>query len=305
MNNIEQEELRARYQKAIDQFIEKIRDDINVIAVIVNGSVAYDVIWEKSDVDMAVIIRDQQLKSYSLSIVEDDITFNVDLMPRSSFKRGIEGAIGGSFGQAYFSKGQLVYTKDDSLYEYFEDIKQIGEYDMSISVFHIASELIGVMHKAQKWMKARKDLMYSQYFFLKAAEPIANMELCLRGIPSSRSAIQKAIELNPEIMKVFYQEPMEHLMTETELKEGLLKLDNYIEDKISIFKKPIIEYLSEQEIKTTTMIAKWMHSDSHFVINSLEYLAEKGIIEKVPQLIKLTPKSRSSVEEIGFLNIPE
>jgi hypothetical protein len=40
MNDIEQAALRQRYQKAIDQFIGKVKDDTNIIAVIVGGSVA-------------------------------------------------------------------------------------------------------------------------------------------------------------------------------------------------------------------------------------------------------------------------
>lgn len=304
MNDMEQAALKMRYQKAIDQFIHKIRDDINVIAVIVSGSVAYDVIWEKSDVDMTVVVRDQPLKSDSLSIVEDGITFNVCLAPRSSFKRGMERAFGGSFLQSYLSNGKIVYSTEESLYEYFEDLKQIGEDDMAISAMHIAGELISTMHKVQKWMTARKDLMYAQYFFLKAAETIAHMELCIRGMPTSRSAIQKAIDFNPGIMRVFYREPMAHLMTEDELADGLRQLDQYIEDKMTLFKRPVMEYLSDQEIKTTAMIAKRFGSDSHFIINVLDYLAEKGVIEKVSQIIKLTPKSRLSIEEIGFLYIP-
>jgi predicted nucleotidyltransferase len=303
MDEKEQSELKIRYQQAIDQFIDKIKDDINVIAVILGGSVAYDVIWEKSDVDMTVVVRDQKLSSDNLSITEDGITFNLYLVQRSTFKRGMEGSIGGSFLHSFMAKGKIVYTKDESLYEFFEDIKQIGEDDRAISAFYITSEMLANMHKVEKWMVARKDLMYAQYFFLKLAEQVAQMELCIRGIPNSRTAIQKAIDLNPEIMKIFYQEPMTHLMTEAELTNGLRKLDSYLEDKIDLFKKPVVEYLSNHEIRTVSMIAKRLGSESHYIIDVLDYLAEKGVIDKVTQLIKLTPKSRLSMEEIGFLNI--
>lgn len=303
MDEKEQSELKIRYQQAIDQFIDKIKDDINVIAVILGGSVAYDVIWEKSDVDMTVVVRDQKLSSDNLSITEDGITFNLYLVQRSTFKRGMEGSIGGSFLQSFMAKGEILYTTDESLYEFFEDIKQIGEDDRAISAFYITAEMLSNMHKVEKWMVARKDLMYAQYFFLKLAEQVAQMELCIRGIPNSRTAIQKAIDLNPEIMKIFYQEPMTHLMTEAEITNGLKKLDLYLEDKIDLFKKPVVEYLSDSEIKTVSMIAKRLGSESHYIIDVLDYLAEKGVIDKVTQLIKLTPKSRLSMEEIGFLSI--
>ena len=77
MNEIEQKALKERYQSAIDQFIDKIKDDVNIVAVILGGSLAYDVIWEKSDVDLTVVVRDQQLKHETLSVDEDGITFNI------------------------------------------------------------------------------------------------------------------------------------------------------------------------------------------------------------------------------------
>ncbi len=304
MNEIGQAALKLRFQNAIDQFIDKIRDDVNIIAIILGGSVAYDVIWEKSDVDLTVVVRDQQLKHDSLSVDEDGITFNIYIVSRSSFRRFIEHETGGSFLQSYLANGKIIYSTEDSFYEFFEDIKQIGEDDRAISALHLTSQLVSTMHKVQKWMNARKDLMYAQYFFLKLAETIANLELCIRGIPSSRSAIQKAIDLNPEIMRVFYSEPLSHLLTEEDLTNGLKLLEQYIEDKMSLFKKPVVEYLSDQQIKTVSMIAKRFGVDSHLIVDVLEFMSERGIIEKVTQLVKLTPKSRLSVEEIGYLYIP-
>lgn len=134
MDEMQQKELKARYLAALDNFIDKIRDDQNVIAVIVSGSLAYDVVWEKSDIDMTIIVRDQPLKNCSYCIVEDGIIINAYLLERSKFKRSMERSIGGSFPQAYFAKGKIVYTTDHSLYEYFEDLRQIGSDDMALSM---------------------------------------------------------------------------------------------------------------------------------------------------------------------------
>ncbi len=303
MDELEQTALKQRFQAAVDAFVDKIKGDPNVIAVIVAGSLAYDVVWEKSDVDTTVVVRDQLLKADSLSIVEDGIILNVHLMPRSKFKRGMERAIGGSFFQTYLANGKIVYSNDESLYEYFEEIKEIGTDDRALSAMYLAGELIGTLHKVEKWLTARKDTLYAQYFLLHAAENIAHMELCVRGIPTSRSAIQKALVLNPEMMERFYQEPMERRLTEEELWSGLRRLDRYLEEKMELFQKPVIEYLSSEEIKTMAMIAEQFGTDSHFLINVLDYLAEKGAIARVAQTIKLTPKSRLGVEEIGYMNL--
>lgn len=304
MDDVQQAELKERYTAAVDSFISKVKDDPNVIAVIVCGSLAYDMIWEKSDIDMTVVVRDQILKNDNYSIIEDGITINVYLMVRSAFKRGMERNVGGSFPQSYFSKGKIAYTTDDSLYDYYEDLKNLGSDDIALSVFYIASILVGIYDKCQKWLIVRKDPLYAQYYLLRAAEVIANMELCLNGEPSSRESIQKALAINPEVLKTFYQDAMSHHFSEEEIIKAIEKIDKYLEHNLDIIKKPVIEFMSDQEIKTSTLIAKHFHMESHFIIDIFDYLAEKGVIEKVSQTIRITPKSKLAVEELGYLYIP-
>jgi predicted nucleotidyltransferase len=305
MNDILQAELKERYTAAVESFVSKVKDDPNVIAVIVCGSLAYDLVWEKSDIDVTVVIRDQVLKNNSYCIIEDGITINVDLVVRSSFKRGMEREIGGSFSQSYFAKGRVVYTTDDSLYEYFEDLKKLGSDDIALSAFYMASMLVGIYDKCQKWLTVRKDPLYAQYFLLKAAEIIANMELCLNGEPASRESIQKVLEMNPEVISPFYKEAMSHHFSEEEVLEAIRKIDGYLEQHLDILKNPVIEFMSDEQIKTTTLIAKHFHTQGHFIVCIFDYLAEKGVIEKVSQTIRITPKSKLALEELGYLYIKE
>ena len=303
MDDIKQAELKERFNAAVDSFISKVKDDPNVIAIIVCGSVAYDLVWEKSDIDMTMVVRDQTLKNTAYCIVEDGITINVDLVIRSDFKRWLEKSIGGSFSQSFFSKGKIVYTTDDSFYEYFEELKTIGSDDIALSVFYKASILVGIYDKCQKWLTVRKDPLYAQYYLLKAAEVIADIELCLNGEPSSREAIQKALKLNSEVITPFYQEPMSHHFTEGEVERGIELIDQYLEKHLHIIKKPVIDFMSDEQIKTSTLIAKHFHVQGHFIINIFEYLADKGVIEKVSETIRMTPKGKLAVEELGFLYI--
>ncbi|MDP4088335.1 MAG: nucleotidyltransferase [Bacillota bacterium] len=304
MDDKRQAELKERYNAAVDSFVSKVRDDPNVVAVIVCGSLAYDLIWEKSDIDMTVIVRDQNLKTNSYCILEDGITINVELVVRSGFKRWMDSQLGGSFSQSYFAKGTIVFTDDDSLYEYLEDIRKMGSDDIALSVFYMACELTGIYDKCRKWLTVRKDTLYAQYYILKAAEVIANMELCLNGEPASRQSLQKALKLNPEAITPFYQEAMSHHFSEEEAAVAIEKMDNYLEQHLDTIKKPVIEFMSDQQIKTVTLIAKYFHTEGHFIVGIFDYLAVKGVIEKVSQTIRITPKGRMAVEELGYLYIP-
>lgn len=305
MSERTQAELRERYLAAVDRFVVKVKPDPNVAAVIVSGSLAYDVLWEKSDIDMVVVVRDQLLKNTSYSIIDDGIVMNVSLSTRSSFKRTLEGVIGGSFFQSYLAKGMMVYSTDDSLVEAFEDMKIVGKDDIARSALTIAGQLLGEVEKAEKWLTARKDALYAQYYLLKAAESVAAMELCLAGEPIGRDSIQKALKLNPDAINPFYQDAMSRHLSEQEIQHGIDTLYAYMKQHLDIITKPVLAFMADQEIKTSTLIAKHFNTDPHFMAHVFEYLADIGIIERVSQTIRITPKGRQNHEELGYLYISE
>ncbi len=304
MDPRKQEELKQRYMAAVHSFIDKVKGDPGVIAVIVSGSLAYDMVWEKSDIDMTVIVRDQVLRNENYCIVEDGITINVFLMIRSSFKRAIEGSIGGSWFQSYLCNGKVIYSTDESLVEYFEECKNIGSDDMALSIFTMAGELIGISDKVKKWLQVRKDPVYAQYFLLKAAEPIARIEMCLAGLPFSRNSIQKVLQSNPDVINPFYRDAMTHLLSEEEILAGLEKIDAYLEKYLDIIKKPVVTYMADQEIKTITVLSRYFRLEPHYIVEMFEFLVEKGVLEKVSQIIRITARGKKAVEEIGYLYIP-
>ncbi len=305
MGETKQAELQARYLAAVDRFVDKVKPDQNVIAVIVSGSLAYDVLWEKSDIDMTVVVRDQQLKTTSYSLIDDGIVQNVSLCTRTEFKRGLEGSRGGSFWQSYMAKGRVVYSTDESLVDTFLEAKTVGKDDMAHSALTIAGWLLGDAEKAEKWLTARQDPLYAQYYLLKAAESVAAMELCLAGEPIGRDSIQKAQRRNPDAINPFYQEAMARHLSEQEIRQGIDTLYAYLEQHLDVIAQPILDFMADGEIKTSTLISKHFGVDPHFTTHVFEYLAERGIIERVSQTIRITPKGRQNHEELGYLYISE
>lgn len=300
-----QTEMTDRYQAAADSFVDKVKSDPNVVAVIICGSLAYDQVWEKSDIDMTLVVRDQVLKNDSYCIVEDDITINVALVVRSNFKRYLDSIHGGSFMHSYFSQGKIVYSTDDSLMDYFEDFRKMGSDDMAMTVFFAACELVHIYDKCLKWLTVKQDPLYSQYYLLKAAEVIARIEVCLTGESPSREAIIKAYSLNPNLITQYYQQATSHHYSSVEVLNAIYGIDRYLEQHLDIIKKPVLNYMSDHEMKTVTMITKYFRTDSHFIVGIFDYLADKGVILKVSQTIRITPKSRMAVEEIAYLCVSE
>ncbi len=293
-------DLTKRYEAAADSFVDKVKGDPNIIAVIICGSLAYDQVWERSDIDMAVVVRDQPLNSEAYCITEDNITINASIYTRSSFIRSLEKFRGGSAIHSYFAKGKIIYSTDQSLYEFFEEHKQPGFDDLSLTVFTNACELIYYYEKCLKWLTIKKDPLYSQYYLLKAADVMARMEVCIHGESPTREAIRKAHTLNPNLLLPYYYEAMSHHYSTVELLNAIHGINQYLDQNIPMIQKPVLEFLQDHQMKTVHMFSKYFHLESAYMIGILEYLANKGVIFKVSQTIKLTPKSKMAVEEIAY-----
>lgn len=295
--------IKQSYSAAVDSFIEKLKDDPNVIAAILCGSLSYDEVWEKSDIDMALIVRDQKLTNRGYCVIEDGIIINVDLMERSNFRRTMEWSTGGSFLHSLFAKGKIVYSKDESLYSYFEDIKKLGRDDIEITLFHKANELISYLHKSEKWLRVKNDAKYSQYYILKAAGVIASMEVVSKGEIPTREAILRAREINPDLMKILYDDPLSKSLSKEQLIMVINKIDEYLLSHMDAISSPVIQFMSDGEVKTLSVLAQHFNMEPHFIVGIFDYLSEKGILERLSETMRITPKSKLAVEEVAYVYV--
>ena len=295
------ETIEQRYDAAIQSFVDKIRSDPNVIAVLVAGSVYHGTVWEKSDVDMTVVVRDQKLGKKSFGIYEDNILINVELCQRSNLKRGMEKNIEGMFGHSIDATTKVVYTTDDSLYDYIEENRAVGRADADKAIFSQTNWLLGTMEKIEKWLKVKKDPVYARYYVLKAADIIANIEVCSNLVVPTREAILQAHGLNPGLMEKFYYRPMSGDMSYEEIYGILREMENYILAHMDTILSVAEEFFGDGEIKTGTHISTHFRTGMHELHPIMDFLCEKGHLDKISQTIRLTPKGRLAVEEIAFI----
>ena len=296
-----QNTIKERYDEAIAGFVDKVRSDPNVIAVLVAGSVYHGTVWEKSDIDMTVVVREQKLDRTSYGIYEDNILVNVDLVQRSELKRYMEKNLTGSFGHSIDATTKVVYTTDESLNEYIEENRKIGQADAEKAIFNSADWLLGIMEKIEKWLVVKKDPEYARYYVLDAAVPIAQIEVCSRFEVPTREAILQAAKLNPQLMKKFYTKPMSGPMTEKEIYSLLKDMDEYVKTHMDAIINVAGELFGDGEIKTGTHISTHFGLNMHMLHPIMDFLCDNGYLNKISQPMRLTPKGRLSVDEIAFI----
>jgi len=297
-------DIKKRFETALKKFTDKIKPDPNVVAVILLGSLSNDTVWEKSDMDVKVIVRESSnIKTWSYCCEEDGLIINVDIYKEVDFKRSLERNLGGGMMAAFYSSAVVLYTADESLREAVGRANEIGADDIPLSFFHNAVLLIGIMDKIEKWIVVKKDPQYSQYWILKAADIYANMRLILDGRHINREAVLKVMEYDPEFIRPVYERPMKGDMTLEECRKIVDTFRQFLINNIDTIKKPVANYMSDGESHTVTGLVRRFGCSSHDIYHIFDFLEEMGIVGRVSNTVRITPKSRLSAEEVGFMYI--
>lgn len=297
----ERNDIRKRFEDALQSFTDRLRPDPNVIAVILCGSLSNDTVWEKSDMDVGVVVREQNLPVTSFCAEEDGLIINVDIKKEFDFKRMLEKSLGSGFLYSYYAKARIVYTKDESLRDYLASAQNVGADDRALIFFQMATGMIYYIEKTEKWLTVKKDPQYAQLWILKAAEHYANMRLVLDGRPPSREAILKVMEYAPERIEHVYLRPMRGYMSLGEIKDSLDYFKKFLEDNIELIKKPVMEFMSDGEVHTVTALVKRFGCSSHDIYHVFDFLAQMGVVGRMSEAAAVTPRSKKAIDEVVFI----
>lgn len=287
---------------AVEALSEKFQEDSNILAFVLQGSLAYDKVWHKSDVDSFIIVKDMKLNKGAYCVVENGIVINVDIMTRDSFRKGIEKSLDGGMWQSLIVKGKLMFTKDESLREYFDQSGVIGEADLELILMNRFAWLLIMLEKAEKWLYVKQDYRYCQLYTLNSSQTIADMIILMNHEVPMREVLQRAKAFEPELIEALYDDMLCEHKSPEQLEAALKLAYSFINKNLKLFTAPLIEYLSDNEFHTVTDIVQnsSKQAGSHGTIHICQYLTWEGIIEMASQTIKVTPKGKMNIEEVCY-----
>jgi uncharacterized protein len=224
-------------------------------------------------------------------------------MPRSRFKRSMEGAIEGSFIHSTLIRGTLLFSHDDSIGELFERRHHMGARDREIGLMRAGASVIWALAKAQKWLHVKNDVEYSFFWIMKVLDSVATIEVLQQGENPGREVILQALRLNSEFFRSVYTDLIHGEKNRDTIMACLEKLEDYIRARQHILFRPVLCYLSEAGgIRSSTEMNHYLTNNMGFSFGDTicEWLADEEIIQKVSSPVRLTEKSRVDVEEAAY-----
>ena len=303
-----QEAAEKRFWDALNTLVEKVKTDRNVIAAILQGSMSYDQVWEKSDIDLTLIGRDDIDSGY-YTLTEGGVSINTSLIPRSEFKRGLERAQQGSFGHSAFSLSTLLFSEDESIKAWYENanLHGYGARDKKLQLLSVITRALPPLAYAEKQFYVNNDLLYSFTSILYAVEVLARVEVILNDEVPSREVIQPALKYNPDFFNFVYTDLINRQKDKTVIENALERVNAYLDDKLFIF-QPVLDYLAEAESpRSITDLNTYFQTkiEGTRLDTACQWLASKGVIEQFSAPVKLTLRSQIEVEEAAYYYYPE
>jgi len=302
-----QRTVAEKFTAALDALVRDLEKDRSVLAAILCGSLSHDTVWEKSDIDLALVtIDDSKSLQADRTLNADGVNVHAFLVPRAKFRTLVEGTIRNSFMHSLLAKGRLLYTHDDTIAGLVERLHSIGQRDTEVQLLHAGSAALGTINKAHKWLVTRGDLDYASLWILYSATPLAQIEIMGRRLLADREVIPQAMKLNPEFFTIIYSDLLNSKKTRKSVEAALAAVDKYMADRATTLFAPVIEHLRDVgETRSCTEIDDYFSKTYgvEHVTGICEYLADQGLIGKASTAVQLTKRSTMEVQELAFYSL--
>ena len=304
-----QDVIEQQYREAVDALVEKVQKDPYVLAAIVAGSFSYAQVWEKSDLDVELIGRDAIRPTQSFfSLIENGVNIHTNITPRNTFKQNIESAQQGSFMHSYFSHSTLLFSRDDSIQEWYDknaNRDNIGERDKQFQLLNVITSTLPSLIYAEKQFYVNKDILTAFLSLLNVVQGLARIEVLLNNEIPAREVIQPALRYNPDFFNRVYTDLINCEKNEVVIQDALDAVNTYLNERQFIF-QPVLDYLAEQKApraitELNADLGRGLDEDGEESLNLVcQWLVWKGIIRQVAVPLKLTAKSQIAVEEPAY-----
>lgn len=292
------------FRASLDALVEELREDKSILAAILCGSLAHDIVWEGSDVDLALVtIDDSKVPGGGVALNADGVNVHALLMPRANFRKLAEGSLRNSFMHSLLAKGKLLYTHDSTIADVFAGLAQLGERDIELALLHAGARALPLIYKAHKFLETRNDLDYAALWILHVADAIARIEVIDHRLLADRETLPQAMKLNPALFKTIYTDLLNGKKTQKQVQGALDMVDEYIAERAPRLFALVIEYLDKAgEVRSFSEIESYFERTLGVgqVGTACEYLADQGLIGKAAVSSRLTKRSNADVQELAF-----
>jgi hypothetical protein len=303
----------ARFEAALNQFVDRVEEDRYILAVVLVRSLSTETIWARERLGLWIIEADgvtrrlpsdgQDERIFRI-LVENGINIHAEVIPRARFKQMVEGASRTAFSCNFFAHRKIVYSKDPSIESWFKKANAVAIKDQERELLVFSTWTIDEHRHARKRLDIKGDLELAAQGIVSAAHSIAHTEIIKKGQICEQDVIYRAIEGDPELFQTIYLDVLAKRKNRRVLSTALDAIEGYLNKHYQAHLKPLLAYLKKQNrvVPLSEIGDQFAFSQIHpgHLEAACEWLERKGLLQKVSAPFKLTKRSLERVEEPAY-----
>ncbi|MBU3091873.1 nucleotidyltransferase domain-containing protein [Clostridium sp. CM028] len=271
-----------QYQKAFNSVVDRIKIDESVLSVMVFGSMVTGDLWEESDIDIFVIVREKFSEIRDIYAQEKGVPIHIKLMGKEKFIQLYSDNLKGGYIHRIFSSSRLIFSKDMDITVRYDGGRFFPDVDRERWGMCFLGKLLKDIGVCKKYLSS--DGVYTAYSTaIRCIEKYSRLFVNSSGYMISKDVMTMALNLNEDfklcVDKLFFEksntvETIQETMTFLEqsinssIKSNCSLLLNYMREKD--------KFLSAEEIMTEDLF-KDFDIEMEELLNKLW---ERNIIKK-------------------------
>ncbi len=287
---MEDQTIREKYSHIAGKMKTALSANKSCIAAYLLGSTSHDLLWEWSDLQIAVILDDGYKGKTYYPLYEDDVYLALNIYTLSAFREFIGTVRADHFMWKAFHKSTKLFSKDPILDEWMEDAFYVGEVARQKEMLLGFSGAVYYLNKAEKNFYVKENLENTIYFIPQIAENIAWIEIFKNREIPEREVIPQGRKLNPAVFEKIY-DPLFYGMPEAgKIKNLLENCMSYLMENTEPIYQPVLAYLKKRGNLEGFRYETRPHG---FGIN-YEWLVRYGIAERygIPEKIPFLKEAK-------------
>lgn len=293
----------VQYQRAFNSLTERLKSNETVLAAMVFGSVVTGDLWDKSDIDLFVMVNEKITGIRNIYTEEKGVPVHIKLMSKNRFMQLYEEDLRGGFIHRIFASSRLVFSKDTDITNRYDSGRYYPDLDRERWSMVYLGNLLKCIGVCRKYLY--NNGIYTAYSSaVKISEEFAKLYVNSAGYMISKDAMTMAMNLNDKfkncVDELFFNKedavkPIEKLLVfvEGNIDANLKNITGILLD----YMREKDELLSGEDVKKSTLF----HSFDIDIEEILEKLCEKDIVKKETRDYKTSDGKVLFKENVYFI----
>lgn len=291
-----------QYQKVFNKFVDNLKANKNVLAVMVFGSMVSGDLWEESDIDLFVIIDEKLDEIKNIYIVEKNIPVHIKLLSKNKLFYHNHNIQDG-FLHRVFAGSRLVFSKDTDITSKYDNGRYYSDIDRDRWNLVYLGNFIKLLGVCKKYIS--NDSVYTAYTTtVLCAEEYAKLFVNSSGYMINNNAINMAVNTNDKfkvyVDALFFKKES----SQKTLKDIIQYMGKNVDDNMESLASFLINYMREKDCSLSSEDMKKDRTFKHYTINFedvLDKLLQLDIIKREIRDYKTTDGTVLTKENVYYL----